>query len=70
MDGWYLYGVPEDRGSVMGHTGAQLGTSSFLMMIPSQKLVVAVISSTSGAMQEISGITTSLISVGKELSQE
>lgn len=68
--GWYLYGVPEDRGSVMGHTGAQLGTSSFLMMIPSQKLVVAVISSTSGAMQEISGITTSLISVGKELSQE
>ena len=61
--GWYLYGKDKDKDivNVLGHTGAQLGCSSFLFLLPEQGISVIVVSNTSGALQEVSNIAITLI---------
>ncbi len=61
--GWYLYGENPKLGNVFGHNGAQLGTSSWLMLLPDQNAVVCVVSNTSGALQETFGVTMGLFGI-------
>lgn len=68
--GWYLYGVNPDLGAVYGHTGGQTGSSAFLMVIPEQKTSLAVISNTSGALQDVSNIIVNLIGISKKISED
>lgn len=68
--GWFIYGERPNIGHIYGHTGGQTGSSAFLMVIPEQKTSVAVISNTSGALQEVSNIIVNLIGLSKEMSEE
>lgn len=61
--GWYLYGNNPKYGPVYGHTGAQSGASTFLMLLPEVDTVIVVLSNTSGAMQTVSNITVRLFDV-------
>ena len=45
--GWFLYGVSPRYGNVIGHSGGQLGCSSFIFLHPEQNIVTAVLSNTS-----------------------
>ncbi len=64
--GWYLYGKNPNLGNIIGHTGGQYGCSAFLMIVPEKNSAVVVVSNTSGAMEEVSNITVSLLGlVGK-----
>ncbi len=56
--GWYLYA---EGGKVFGHNGEQLGCSSFLLLVPGKKLVVAVMSNTSGAKKEVGRVMNGLL---------
>ena len=58
--GWYLYGDNPTYGPIFGHNGAQIGCTSFLMILPEQNTVVAVASNTSGAMGRVFEITINL----------
>lgn len=58
--GWYLFGENPKYGNVFGHNGSQTGASTFLMLIPEQHTVVAVVSNTSSALPAVTGITMGL----------
>ena len=66
--GWYLYGTNPTHGDVFGHNGGQAGCSSFLMLLPKTRTVIAVLSNTSGdrPMQTVGNITTGLFSVAED----
>jgi len=64
--GLYLYGSNPELGNVIGHTGAQLGCSSFMMILPDSESVVVTIANTSGAGQEVANITTGLFQMIKD----
>ena len=50
--GWFLYGRG-DNGSVIGHSGAQLGCSSFMFILPEIKVASVVLSNTPGVEQTV-----------------
>jgi CubicO group peptidase (beta-lactamase class C family) len=64
--GLYLYGENPIHGDVYGHNGAQTGATTFLMLLPAQKTVIAVLANTSGAMQTVTDITIKLFDVAAE----
>ncbi|NER17678.1 serine hydrolase domain-containing protein [Spongiivirga citrea] len=68
--GWYLYGENPKLGNVIGHTGGQYGCSAFLMIAPEKKSAVVAVSNTSGAMQEVSNITVSLLGLVGKLNED
>ena len=55
----------ENHSSNFGHSGAQTGASTQLMIIPSKGVVVAVMSNTSGAYGEVAGLSVDLIEIMK-----
>lgn len=58
--GWHFYGNNPELGPIYGHTGAQTGSSAFLMILPETEVVSMVMSNTSGALQEVSNLTVKL----------
>jgi CubicO group peptidase (beta-lactamase class C family) len=46
--GWYLYGTTDKYGTVFGHSGGQLGCSSFMLLLPKYGMTVVSLSNTSG----------------------
>lgn len=56
--GWYLYA---DDSKVFGHNGEQLGCSSFLILVPGRKTVIAVMSNTSGAKKEVGRVMNGVL---------
>ncbi len=58
--GWYLFGENPKYGNVFGHNGSQTGASTFLMLLPEQHTVVAVVSNTSNALPAVSALTVAL----------
>jgi CubicO group peptidase (beta-lactamase class C family) len=66
--GFYLYGGAKKEDSIIGHNGAQRGTSAQLFVIPSLKMVVVVVSNTSGsdALREVSTVAGKLIGISKQ----
>ncbi len=67
--GLYLYGDNPQLGDVVGHTGAQLGCSSFMMLFPDTKSVIVTASNTSGIIQQISDITVGLFGLAHAAGQ-
>ena len=57
--GWFLYGQKPNEGTVIGHTGAQRGCSSFLLMVPEKKAVAIVLANTSRV--EVGATTNNLL---------
>lgn len=68
--GWYLYGENPTYGNVFGHNGAQLGCTSLLLLLPEQDTAVAVLSNTSGAMQEVFSIGMRLFDIASLLKND
>ena len=59
--GWFQYGDENSRnGRVIGHSGSQSGTSTQLMIYLEQKVVVVVLSNTSGVWNNIFDLTNKL----------
>jgi serine beta-lactamase-like protein LACTB, mitochondrial len=58
--GWYLYGINPNYGNVVGHNGAQIGASTWLMLLPEQNAVVVVLANTSGALDTTFKLTVAL----------
>ncbi|BAO76718.1 serine hydrolase domain-containing protein [Winogradskyella sp. PG-2] len=58
--GFYLYGGEEKEDGIIGHNGAQRGTSTQLFVIPSIKTVVIVVANTSGIITEVSTVAGKL----------
>lgn len=63
--GFYLYGKP-DVNDIYGHSGAQTGASSQLLIIPSLNLVTIAMSNTSGSGNEISTLAANLIDISQK----
>lgn len=59
--GWYFYGPAPTENVVIGHSGGQTGCTSQLMIIPSSKTVVVVLSNTSGTYPDIVTLASNLI---------
>ncbi|WP_296382004.1 serine hydrolase domain-containing protein [Winogradskyella sp.] len=64
--GFYLYGGKQNEDSIIGHNGAQRGTSTQLFVIPKLKTVIAVVSNTSGAIREVTTIAGKLIDISQQ----
>lgn len=62
--GWFLYSKDEQK-PIFGHSGGQAGTSTQLMILPKQEVVVAVISNTRNA--NVFGINWKLIDLTTSL---
>lgn len=58
--GWTLFGENPELGPIFGHGGAQTGCSGLLFIIPKKKAVIAVLSNTSGANENIRKIAMEL----------
>lgn len=67
--GFYLYGDNPQLGNVVGHTGTQLGCSSFMMLFPDTKSVIVTASNTSGILQQVSDITVGLFGLAHAAGQ-
>ncbi len=64
--GFYLYGGEQNEAGIIGHNGAQRGTSTQLFMIPSLKTVIAVVANTSGAIREVTTVAGKLIDISQQ----
>lgn len=45
--GWFLYNPKPNEGAIIGHSGGQMGCSSFLLIVPEKQTVCAVLANTS-----------------------
>ena len=64
--GFYLYGENPKHGIVYGHSGGQIGCSSFMMLLPEIETVAVVLSNTSGALQQVSDCVVRLFYMAGE----
>ncbi len=62
--GWYLYGTKPNEGDIIGHSGAQMGASSQLWIVPDRKVVVIVLANTSRV--EVGGFANELLMTALE----
>ena len=64
--GFYLYGGEGKEDSIIGHNGAQRGTSTQLFVIPSLKTTIVIVSNTSGAIREVTTVAGKLIDISQQ----
>lgn len=64
--GWFMYGGEANPSGCIGHSGAQTGVSSQLMIIPSTGTIVAILANTSGAWEEAIQLSVALIQLIKK----
>ncbi|MEO0474147.1 MAG: serine hydrolase domain-containing protein [Bacteroidota bacterium] len=62
--GWFLYGENPEYGPVYGHSGAQSGASTQLMLVPQEDMVFVVLSNTSHTWGHIFGVAVALFEIG------
>jgi len=65
--GWFLYNPKPNEGAVIGHTGGQIGCTSFLFIVPEKKAVSIILANTSRARSSVDPIAVHLLqlSTGK-----
>lgn len=63
--GWFMYGGKENPSGCIGHSGEQSGVSAQLMILPRDKMVVAVMSNTSGSWKKAIQLSVQLIQLAK-----
>lgn len=59
--GWFLYSTNGERKDIFGHGGSQAGCSSQIMIIPKRKIVVAILSNTSGVWNDVIGASYAMM---------
>ncbi len=59
--GWYLYSPEPNEGKIIGHSGAQMGCSSQLLIYPEKEMVSAVLANTSRT--EVTGLAIDLLKI-------
>lgn len=57
--GWFLYNPKPNEGAIIGHSGAQMGSSSQLLIIPEKEIVVIVLANTSRV--QVGGLASELL---------
>ncbi|MEZ5057029.1 MAG: serine hydrolase domain-containing protein [Saprospiraceae bacterium] len=65
--GWFLYGENPKYGDVYGHSGSQVGASTFLYVLPDVKTAVVVLSNTSQTYDEVAKIAIQLFDIAGDL---
>jgi serine beta-lactamase-like protein LACTB len=61
--GWFLYAQKPNEGAIIGHPGAQTGSTSFLFIVPSKKAVSVILANTSRAQSSVDPIATKLLNL-------
>ncbi|WP_175416227.1 serine hydrolase domain-containing protein [Aggregatimonas sangjinii] len=64
--GWFLYNPKPNEGAIIGHSGEQTGASTQLVIVPSTKTIVVILSNTSGAFKDVTPATFKLMTLAKE----
>lgn len=64
--GWYLYNPKPDEGAIIGHSGEQTGSATQLLIVPSLKKVVVVLSNTSGTYKYVTPATFKIFAAFQE----
>ncbi|MEM6813324.1 MAG: serine hydrolase domain-containing protein [Bacteroidota bacterium] len=59
--GWFLYSQAPDEGKIIGHSGAQMGCSSQLLIFPEKGIVCIVLANTSRT--EVTGFAIDLLKI-------
>jgi len=59
--GWFLYNPKPNEGAIIGHSGGQIGCSSFLFIVPEKKAVSIILANTSGAGNTVDPIAVNLL---------
>lgn len=68
--GWYLYGTTDKFGNIFGHSGGQLGCSSFMMLMPDSGITLVSLSNTSGALGEVFQLLNTLMNISVEAEEK
>lgn len=55
--GWFLYNPKPDEGAIIGHSGEQTGSATQLLIVPSLKTVLVVLTNTSGTYKYVTPAT-------------
>lgn len=66
--GWFLYGSKPNEGAIIGHSGAQMGCSSQLFIIPKKKIVTIILANTSRV--NVGSISNDLLGMAMEKASE
>ncbi|MFK7814681.1 MAG: serine hydrolase domain-containing protein [Maribacter sp.] len=64
--GWFLYNPKPNEGAIIGHTGAQIGCTSFLFIVPEKKAVSIILTNTSRAQSGVDPIAVNLLHLSME----
>ncbi len=65
--GFGLYGEHPKYGNAFGHEGGQVGATTFLVFLPQEKTVIAVLANTSGAFKDVLRIALSMYDLAAEV---
>lgn len=68
--GWFLYAPKPNEGDIMGHTGGQIGNTSFLFIVPSKKAVSIILANTSRAQSSVDPVAVALLKLSMNQSQQ
>lgn len=63
--GWFLYNPKPNEGAIIGHSGEQTGAATQLVIAPELKLVVVILSNTSGTYKYVTPATFNLFSLAR-----
>jgi len=66
--GWFLYGAKPNEGEIIGHSGAQMGCSSQLLIVPEKGIVTVILANTSRV--NVGEISNTLLTVALDKSKE
>ncbi|MFY0592920.1 serine hydrolase domain-containing protein [Roseivirga sp.] len=55
--GWFLYNPKPNEGAIIGHSGGQTGSTTQLMIVPKLKMVIVVLTNTSGTFKYVTPAT-------------
>lgn len=59
--GWFLYNPKPNEGAIIGHSGGQTGSTSFLFIVPEKRAVSIILANTSRAGSSIDPIAVNLL---------
>ncbi len=67
--GFFLYNPKPNEGAIIGHSGAQTGSCTQFVIVPSKNIVVVVLSNTSGTYKYVTPTAFNLLNLALEKTQ-
>ncbi len=68
--GWFLYNPKPNEGAIIGHSGGQIGCSSFLYIVPEKKAVSVILANTSRTGGSVDYIAINLLKASIQKANE